>query len=184
VTYLAQDSPDSKKQNLSFTGAKLDWMTAAAYDRRLKPIDFRIPFTIAQHINEKTGKGFPSRAEIADRTGTSVPTVKRTIKLLQETGWLTVRRKRTYDPKTRTWKTRNFYWLRFDNVQIMFDHMTASKIGRRHGKGITGEPFKGITGEPLTPSYKHLQKGGSGHIREDISPERKLPLMRVVGGGR
>jgi hypothetical protein len=147
--------------NLSFTGAKMDWMTAAAYDRRLKPSDFRVAFVIAQHINEKTGKAYPSRETIADRAGTSVPTVKRAVKVLLETRWLTIKRKRTYDAKTKTWKTRNFYWLRSDNVQIMFDAMAASRLGRRHIKGITGDPSKRITHDPLTPSDKHLQKGRS-----------------------
>jgi hypothetical protein len=160
----------------------MDWMTAAAYDRRLKPSDFRIAFVIAQHINEKTGKAFPSREEIADKANTSVPTVARTIRLLQDTGWLTIRRKRTYDPKIKGWKTRNSYWLRFDNVQTMFDAMAASRLGRRHGKGITGDTRKRITHDPLTPSYQHLQKGRESTEREHI--ERKLPLMRVVGGGR
>jgi hypothetical protein len=158
-------------------------MTAAAYDRRLKTINFRIPFVIAQHTNEKTGKAFPSRETIADLTGTSVPTVKRAVKLMQDTGWMKIRRKRTYDPKTKTWKTRNFYWLLFDNVQIMFDQTAASKAGRRHGKGVTGEPFKRVTHDPLTPSYKHLQKGRESTEGGDTR-ERELRLMRVVGGGR
>jgi hypothetical protein len=159
-------------------------MTAAAYDRRLKPIDFRIPFVIAQHANEKTGKAYPSQETIADKSGSTVQTVKRAVKLLQQTGWLNIKRKRTYDPKAKTWKTRNFYWLRFDNVQTMFDAMTASKIGRRHGKStvtsITGDTRKSIMGDTLTPSEKHLQKGGES----TEGSERELRLMRVIGGGR
>jgi Helix-turn-helix domain len=155
-------------RNLSFTGAKLDWMTATAYDRRLRAINFRIPFVIAQHINGKTGKGFPSREEIADRAATSVETVKRAIRLLQETGWLRIRRKRTYDPKTKSWKTRNFYWLRYENVQTMFDAMADSKRNRRHGKRVMGDPRKRVMGDPLTPSYKHLQKGRESTEGEDI----------------
>jgi primosomal protein N' len=152
------DGSALSQSNQSFTSRKMDWMTAAAYDRRLKPSDFRIAFVIAQHINKKTGKAFPSREEIADKANTSVPTVKRTIKLLQETGWITVRRKRSYDPKVKGWKTHNFYWLRFENVQTVFDLIKASRLKRRHVKGVTGDPFKWVTHDPLTPSYQHLQK--------------------------
>jgi hypothetical protein len=162
----------------------MDWMTAAAYDRRLKPSDFRVAFVIAQHINGKTGKAFPSRDEIADKAATSVETVKRTIRLLQETGWLTIRRNRTYDPKTRGWKTRNSYWLRYENVQTIFDTINASRLGRRYGKRVTHDPRKRVTNDPLTPSYQHLQKGRESTEGVRVSGERKLPLMRVVGGGR
>jgi hypothetical protein len=146
----------------------LDWLTATSYDRRLKSSDFRIAFVIAQHINGKTGKGFPTREEIADRAATSVETVKRTIRLLQETGWLRIRRKRTYDPNTKGWKTRNFYWLRYENVQTMFDAMADSKKNRRHGKQVIGDPRKQVMCDPLTPSYKHLQKIRESTDREDI----------------
>ena len=155
---LHEDSPNGKPNpNISFTGAKLDWMTAAAYDRRLPPSYFEVAFVIAQHINEKTGKGFPSEAWIAEFVGTSVSTVKRAVKLLAETRWLSIRRKRTYDPKTKTWKTRNVYTLRFENVSIMQDAMTASRLGRGF-KRITGDTLQGVTHDPVTPSYKHLQK--------------------------
>jgi hypothetical protein len=173
------DSPSNTKRNVSFTGAKMDWMTAAAYDRRLKPSDFRVAFVIAQHVNEKTGKAYPTEELIADRIGTSVRTVMRSVGLLQEHGWLRIKRKRTYDPKNKTWKTRNIYWLRFDNVQIVFDAITASKIGRRF-KRDTDVTLKRDTSVTLTPSEKHLQKGGES----TEGGKRVLPLMRVVGGGR
>jgi len=177
---------DARKhgQNQPFTGAKLDWMTAASYDRRLKSSDFRIAFVIAQHINGKTGKAFPSRDEIADRAATSVETVKRTIRLLQETDWLRIRRKRTYDPKTKSWKTRNFYWLRYENVQTMFDAKADSKRNKRHGKQVMGDPRKRVMGDPLTPSYKHLQKGRRSTEGEDIKKEdikiREFPFTTTV----
>jgi hypothetical protein len=159
-------------------------MTAAAYDRRLKPSDFRVAFVIAQHVNETTGKAYPTEELIADRIGTTTRTVRRSITLLQEHGWLTKKQKRTYDAKTKTWKTRNFYWLRFDNVQIVFDAITASRLGRRF-KPDTSVLRKPDTHVPLTPSEKHLQKGRKRVAKRERIGERKLPLMRVVeGGGR
>jgi hypothetical protein len=167
---------NSNQSNQSFTSRKMDWMTAAAYDRRLKPSDFRVAFVIAQHINKDTGKAFPSQAEIADRANTSVDTVQRTIKLLEDIRWLTIRRKRTYDPKTKSWKTRNFYWLRHENVQIAFDNIAASKLKRRYVKSRTGAPSKSRTRAPLTPSEKHLQKGRDSTEGERISSEDKSIL--------
>jgi hypothetical protein len=70
----------------SFTSLKLDWITGTAYDRRLNAIAFRAGVIIAQHVNEKTGRAFPSEQLIAERTGISRWTVIRAVKLLQETG--------------------------------------------------------------------------------------------------
>jgi len=182
------DSNPQIKSNLSFTGAKLDWMTAAAYDRRLKPSDFRIAFTIAQHANEKTGKAFPSQETIADLTGTSLDTVQRAVKLLAETGWLKLRRSRGYDPKKKTWETRNIYWLRHDNVLMIFDAMADSKRKRRNRNTTlssrTDAAFTSRTHAALTPSVEHLQKVRESTDRDGYSMGRELVLMRVVQGGK
>jgi hypothetical protein len=163
-------------------------MTAAAYDRRLKPSDFRIAFTIAQHANEKTGKAFPSQETIADLTGISLETVKRSVKLLHQTGWLKIRRSRGYDPHKKTWQTRNIYWLRHDNVLAMFDMMADSKRKRRNRNttlsSVTDDTFTSVTHDPLTPSVEHLQKGRESSDRAVYSRGRTLPLMRVISGGK
>ena len=174
--------------NQSFTGAKLDWMTAVAYDRRLQPMNFRIPFFIAQHANDKTGKAFPSQETIADLCGINVKSVKRAVKRLHETGWLKIRRSRGYDPKNKKWETRNIYWLRHNNVQTMFDLMADSKRGRRNKKTTlsrdTRDPFTGDTHDPLTPSVKHLRKGRESTEGEGYSRDRELALVRVINGGK
>jgi hypothetical protein len=76
------------------------------------------------------------------------------VSLLQEHGWLGIKRKRTYDPKTKTWRTRNVYMLRFENVPIIFDAITASRLGRRF-KRDTDDTLKYDTSVTLTPSEKH-----------------------------
>jgi hypothetical protein len=159
-------------------------MTAVAYDRRLQPMNFRIPFFIAQHINEKTGKTFPTRETIADLSRTSVATVKRTVKRLEETGYLKIRRNRIYDAKTKTWKTRNVYWLQHSNVQTMFDTMAESRLKRRYAKRVIDDPLKRVTHDPHTPSDLHAQKGGESSEGEACSKGRELTLVRVLEGGR
>jgi hypothetical protein len=144
-------------------------MTAAAYDRRLKPSDFRVAFIIAQHINERTGKAYPAEGLIADRIGTSVRTVMRSVSLLHEVGWLRIKRKRTYDPKTKTWRTRNVYMLRFENVQIIFDAITASRLGRRF-KRDTDVTLEHDTSVTLNSFYKLWQR--------KASPPRTNPSQR------
>jgi len=181
---IADSKTESKpNSNVSFTGQKLDWITAAAYDRRIKPSHFEIAFIIAQHINKGTGKAFPSEAWIAEAVGVSERTVKRAVKLLGEIRWLNIKRKRTYDPKTKMWKTRNVYSLRFENVQVMLDARTASRLGRRF-KHDTGDTFKHDTSVTLTPSEKHLQKrrdsSERGKTRGEVKEPDRAPLVAVV----
>jgi hypothetical protein len=173
----------------SFTSLKLDWITGTAYDKRLNAIAFRVGVIIAQHVNGKTGRAFPSEQLMMDRTGLSRSTVIRAVKLLQATGWLCVRRKRTFDPKTRTHRTRNSYWLRHENVPSILDAIAAARRGRRL-KGadqcVTGDTYQCVTGDTPTPTVQHLQRKDSargGRMREAKNkppPERMLPLVSVV----
>jgi hypothetical protein len=171
----------------SFTSLKLDWITGSVYDKRLNAIAFRVGVIIAQHVNGKTGRAFPSEQLIAERTGTSRWTVIRAVKLLQETGWLRIRRKKTFDPKTKAHKIRNSYWLRHENVQSIFDAIAASHRGRRFNGAdqcSSGATSQCSTGATLTPSVKHLQSKSlatEGRMREaKKAPERMLPLVSVV----
>src|SRR6516225_4986885 len=130
------DEPPQGKRNQSFTGDKLHWMSAVSHDRRLEPSYFTVAFWIAQHISGRWKEGFPSQEVLAELTGLSVETVKRAVKLLEKSGWLTVRRERTYDHKERRWKTHNTYSLRMDNVQSMLDEIAILRRNRRL-KGVT-----------------------------------------------
>jgi hypothetical protein len=180
------DSKSARKSNQSFTSRKMDWLDAAQYDRRVIPSYFKIAFVIAQHINGETGKGFPSQETIADLTGLSVETVKRAIKRLVAIGYLKKRQSRGYVPTTGKWETRNVYWLRFENVQPMFDMRADAKRGRKNRNttlsSVMGDTFTSVTGDTLTPSVKHLQKEGESSDGEGGFRERVLPL--VYNGGR
>jgi hypothetical protein len=181
-TFKRKDN--ARKDNapsVSFTSAKLDWITATAYDKQLSPNAFRVGVIIAQHVNEKTGRAYPSEQLIADRAGISRHTVMRSVKLLQDTGWLRIKRKKTFDSKAKTHKTRNSYWLRHENV-------SAARLGRR-SKGAdqcsTGATYQCSTGATLTPSVQHPQNirrvTVAGRMRKTKKPpERMLPLVSVV----
>jgi DNA-binding transcriptional regulator YhcF (GntR family) len=154
---LHDESPRGKR-NQTFTGDKLDWMSAVSHR---KPSYFVIAFWIAQHISGRWREGFPSQQTLAELTGLSVPTVKRAVKWLEVNGWLNVKRERTYDHKARKYKTHNTYSLRMDNVQAALDDIAVLRH-RRRLKGVTGDTsenvlrpdFKGVTGDTLTPSNK------------------------------
>lgn len=171
---LSERKPELGKPNVSFTGAKLDWLTAG---RRIPPSYFKIGFYLVQHLNKTSGKGFPSEEWLAELTETSVSTVKRAVKFFEDGRWLNVERKRTYDYRTRTWKTRNTYSMRPDNVQSGLDEVAVMQRKRRL-KGVTGDTLesdnlKGVTGEPLTPSKRILPIEKKG---KNKSP----PLMKIA----
>src|SRR5689334_21956376 len=88
-----------RKPNQTFTGQKMDWLTATM--RHAPPSFFKIGFALSKHLNEVTGKGFPSQEWLAELTNLSLPTVKRAVKYFKKGGWLTVERRAAYDPKTR-----------------------------------------------------------------------------------
>ena len=191
MSVLVHDSAP-RNHNQSFTSRKMDWLDAVSYDRRLLPIEKVVAWRVMQCANAKTGKAWPSQEWIAERVNTVERVVRRSLKKLSETGWLKIYRKRTYDSKTKTWKTRNVYVPLYGNVQAMLDLMKGTKT--KPDSGVLRKPDSGVL---LTPSYKPPQKGGESPegvrlrnaeldqiaLANDARAEsRVLPLMRVVGG--
>jgi hypothetical protein len=86
----------------SFTSRKLDWLTCVRFDRRINDHAYRVAATIADHLNEKTGRTMLSDDVIAFETGSKWPRkAVRARKLLRESGWLKWRRTRSaniYEP--------------------------------------------------------------------------------------
>jgi hypothetical protein len=104
----------------SFTGAKLDWLKCVAFDRRLKPYDFKVAFVIAQHLNLNTGSTMLSDGTIADESAIGPRHVRRARERLHNAGWL-------------TWhhtQTANVYRLDHDKVSYTLDAITLSREAR------------------------------------------------------
>ena len=99
----------------------MDWITCAAYDRRLKPVDFEVAFVVMQHVNEKTCECFPSEQTIADKCGLSARHVRRSLKRLCATGWL----------KSRRSRDANRYTVMFTNVNPILDNMIVDRENRK-----------------------------------------------------
>jgi len=157
------------KSNQTFAGAKLDWMTANGQDRRLKKYHswFKIGFYLAQHVNKRTRKAYPTEQYLADLVGCSLSTVERAMRAFRKTGWLHVEYKRDYDHKTETWKTRSIYTLLNDNVQTMLDEITELRRRRR-------DDFKPVTGDGQTPSkLKYIKSKALKHEALKIQESTK-----------
>jgi hypothetical protein len=65
----ASDTADAKAAQRSFTGDKLDWMTALSADPFMDARAFEVGFCIAQHVNAKNGIAILSDDTISDKTG-------------------------------------------------------------------------------------------------------------------
>jgi hypothetical protein len=122
----------------TFTGTKLDWLKCMRFDRRVTDHAYRVVSVIADHLNEDTGRTWLSAETIAFEVGYGSPrAVGRAIKVLKDTGWITVYRTgaaNVFEPNFRNVKT----WLaalgraRFERRQIYLERKNdPSQIGRK-----------------------------------------------------
>ncbi len=110
MTEVATGAAEKASQR-SFTGDKLDWMTAVSADPRLDARAFEVAFCIAQHVNRKTGAAILSDDTIGDKTGIPRRWVLRARQALRETGWIDWQRT----------KTANVYWTKGENMNRVID---------------------------------------------------------------
>jgi hypothetical protein len=111
-------------QQRSFTGDKLDWMTALCADSRLGLPDFKVGFCIAQHVNVTTGCAILSDDTISDKTNINRRSVVRSRANLKAHGWI-------------GWKrtmTANIYWTIGDNINAVTDHQILLRDARQERK--------------------------------------------------
>jgi hypothetical protein len=71
---------------------RMRWLNAVFYDCSMSPMSCRIAFLIADHLNSVSGDAWPSIDRIADRLCVSTKTVQRSVKELEQAGWLSVNR--------------------------------------------------------------------------------------------
>jgi hypothetical protein len=118
----AQAGGENERAVLStFTGTKLDWLKCVAFDRRLKPYDFKVVFVIAQHLNQNTGSTMLSDETIADESAGSVSNVKRARVRLREAGWLVWHHTRT----------ANVYRPDYSKMNYALDALILSREARQ-----------------------------------------------------
>jgi len=114
-------------QRRTFTGDKLDWMTALSADPRLDARAFEVGFCIAQHVNSKSGRAIVSDDTISDKTGIPKRWVLRARKNLKEAGWINWRRTRT----------ANVYWTLGGRINAVTDHQIFLKEARTERQNKT-----------------------------------------------
>jgi hypothetical protein len=161
----------SRNSNQTFTGQKMDWLTATA--RNAPPTYFKIGFFLAQHLNEETGEGFPSQEWLAELTNLSVETVKRAVKYFKRGGWLTVRQVNRFDPKTGKYKTHNVYSMDFQCVQDALDGITILRQKRRRERSVISD--QGVSDDTLTPSESTKRRKLKNRKHESLNRNADTP---------
>jgi Helix-turn-helix domain len=105
----------AKDDEKSFTSDKFDWLDAIMLDPRLKPIDFKVAYCIAQHLNAVSGLCNPSQRLIAELCDLKERTVRNSVARLVRAKWLVVH---------RPGRGSNHYRLDGTNVSPMLDRRT------------------------------------------------------------
>ena len=71
---------------------KMRWLNELCRDCAVSPMEFRIAYLIADHLNSVSGDAWPSHRRIASGLCVTTKTVQRAAKELESKGWLQVRR--------------------------------------------------------------------------------------------
>jgi predicted transcriptional regulator len=104
--------------NKTWTSAKMNWLECIAFDRDLKPVDFKVAFVIVQHTNAKTGECYPSEQTIAYKCNLSIRHIRRSLERLCTAKWITRKRR----PNTST-----VYTPLYNNVNRILDAIIVEK---------------------------------------------------------
>jgi hypothetical protein len=196
--HTAEENPPAS--NEKFTSRKLSWMNCITFTSTLTPFEKLVAIVIMQTINETTEDWAISDEAIAVLCGKpgAIRSVKRARRRLRKGGWL-------------MWKRRpnaaNLYRLNYCNVMSGLDARREAQANLRELRAkrraeVTPESLPEVTPEsPLHTRGTHSERKESSEevrvrVRElnakldemalanDARAERRLPLMRVIGGGR
>jgi hypothetical protein len=158
------------KPNPNFTSAKLNWLKAIRFDRRVSDFDHRVMSGLAEHINQRTGLAYVSDDILAIEIGSRRrETVARSRLKMRRLGYITW---------TRT-RDANLYRINQEKVAATLEMM--KRLKQEHRRCVLARTSD-VTVESHIPARLSIKDSESP--REGISRERKLPLMRVIGGGR
>lgn len=151
----------------SFTGDKLDWMTALSADPRLDARAFEVGFCIAQHINAQSGITILSDDTICDETNIPKRWVLRARQSLKHIGWIDWRRT----------KTANIYWTLGSQIEAVNDHQKILKEKRIERQS------KARKARQETPRVAHLKYQETPQVELLESPpvaEQEMPPVANI----
>lgn len=155
------------KQQRSFTGDKLDWMTALSADPRLNARAFEIGFQIAQHVNKATGLAILSDDTLADKSSIPKRWVARARTDLREAGWIDWKRT----------KTANIYWTKGEHMDAITDHQIMLSDARKERRK------KHKTARQVLPPVAYLKIQDQPPVANaDLPPvaDRELPQVADI----
>jgi DNA-binding transcriptional regulator PaaX len=120
----------SHNPDKTFTSWKFDVLNCLFVDPRSDATAKIVAVFILQHVNQHTGAAFPGIETISDGTAISARHVRRAIKLLQQTGWLTVTRKNRRAPNVYTFSERNMNQM-LDRLAILREGRAGARLKKR-----------------------------------------------------
>jgi hypothetical protein len=145
---------DPAEKQRSFTGSKLDWMTALSADPRIDARAFEVGFQIAQHVNMQTGVAFISDDTIGDKTGIPRRWVLRARSDLRDAHWINWKRTRT----------ANLYWTLGDNINCVTDHQIMLRDARAERR------TKAKLSHQVAPRVAHLRTAEAPPTAQRVAP--------------
>ena len=173
----------------NITSRKLFWLLCLVFDRELTPLDKSVALIIMTHVNNKTGKAWPSEELIGDLVGGyDRRHISRSIRRLGKRGWLIIKRKWVVDNTGR--RTMNVYELGAGPLSKAKEARDAAieahKTKRKHRS--QGEPSRSTLGDQCDISVQtppdqcdifdpfSAHRCHTNHLRE---PSQIEPSQRV-----
>lgn len=116
--------------------ALFSWRSAIC-DSDLSPTQRHVALTLSLHMNERGGSCFPSKATLANETGLSEATVKRSLGALAEAGWIVKTERSTKSGRS----TSNEYQARVPGEGVT---VSPTRGSHAQGEGLTVPPPEGV----------------------------------------
>ncbi|MGY4237306.1 hypothetical protein ACVIIW_006253 [Bradyrhizobium sp. USDA 4449] len=148
-----------RAQLRSFTGDKLDWLSALSGDPRLDARAFEVGFQIAQHVNAQTGVAILSDDTISDKTGIPKRWVLRVRNALRSAGWINWKRT----------KTANIYWTLGGQINQVTDRQIVLREMRQERR------LKLRNAQQETPPVAYLKLQETPPVALPETPPVALP---------
>lgn len=160
---MTEAAEAEKAKQRSFTGNKLDWLTAVMGDARLHDARaFKVAFCIAQHVNQETGTAILSDETIGHKTCIPRTWILRARKALRECGWIDWKRT----------KTANVYWTLGDHMNSVMDRQSVLK-----GQRIEARARRAVANQ-VAPPVAHLRTTDGSpvtHLGNEDEPPATQP---------
>lgn len=128
--------------------ARWEWLFTAMCDPALSAQDARTAGLILKYVNHRTGAAWPSQRTLARHSGTTTRTIKRSIRVLVERGYITVDNQ---DGKLNTYRINYGMVTPTSPVTPMSPH-------RGHPCPLTGDTYVPPPVTPVSPQNQYKEQ--------------------------